>query len=206
MHNAFVMVLKLSPSSFTYMIIQTLSPYFTSTSLSYSAMPFPKVFAVSEKSTIIWQGSRLSFRKFKIITKVFILTFDIQQVNDSTVQKRPKLWHCDFEPSKNLVVLPMLPIVDLHPWLWNLQLAWCLQLKHSLVQMHPNPHQWLKPTQRNIIKHIILLSNIYWQCVNFHHFAKRKRPSNMYKGFFEKNAKFCKILQKEIKKIAIFLQ
>ncbi len=153
----------------------------------------------------------MSFRKFKIITKIFILTFDIQKLNDSIVQKRPKLWHCDFEPSKNLVVLPMLPIVDLHLWLWNLQLAWCLQLKHSLVQMHPNPHQWLKSTQHNIIKHIILLSNIYWQCVfflvvSFHHFAKRKRPSNMHKACFEKNAKFCKILKKEIKKTAIFLQ
>jgi hypothetical protein len=126
------------------------------------------------------------------------------------VQKRPKLWRSDFEPSKNIVVLPMLPIVDWHPWLWNLQLAWCLQLKHSLMRMHP-PHQWLKSNQHNIIKHIILFSNIYWQCVcffwvNFQHFAKRKRPSNIFKGFYFLNAKFCKILKKENLKIAISLQ
>jgi len=28
--------------------------------------------------------------------------------------KRPKLWHFGSEPSKSLVVLPMLPIIDLH--------------------------------------------------------------------------------------------
>jgi hypothetical protein len=31
----------------------------------------------------------LSFRKFKIITKVFVLTFDIQRSNDNTLQE----WH-----------------------------------------------------------------------------------------------------------------
>jgi len=50
--------------------------------------------------------------------------------------KRPKLWRSGFEPSERLIALPTFPIVDLHPWLWNLQLAWCLQVEHSLMWMN----------------------------------------------------------------------
>jgi hypothetical protein len=51
--NAFVMVLKLPPSSFTYVMIQMLSPYFASTSLIYRAMAFLEVFIISKTPTII---------------------------------------------------------------------------------------------------------------------------------------------------------
>ncbi len=34
--------------------------------------------------------------------------------------KRPKVWRSNFKPSKIIIVLPMLPIIDLHLWLWNL--------------------------------------------------------------------------------------
>jgi hypothetical protein len=47
------------------------------------------VFIVSKKPIIIWQGSHLSFRKFKIIAKIFILSFDIQRSNNNIVQE----WH-----------------------------------------------------------------------------------------------------------------
>jgi len=85
--NAFITVSKLPPSSFTCAMIQMLSPYFASTSLTYKAIAFPKVFTISKKSTIILQGSLLSCKKFKIITKVFNLTFDIQRSNDSIMQE-----------------------------------------------------------------------------------------------------------------------
>ncbi len=86
--NAFVMVLKLPPSSFTYAMIQTLNPYFASTSLIYKAMAFPKMFTVSKKpNQLLYDKAPISFTRFKIITKVFILTFDIKRSNDSIVQE-----------------------------------------------------------------------------------------------------------------------
>ncbi len=47
--NEFVMVLRLPPSCFTYAMIQALSPYFASTSLTCKTMAFLEVFIVSKK-------------------------------------------------------------------------------------------------------------------------------------------------------------
>jgi hypothetical protein len=45
-------MLRLSPSSSTYAIIQVASPYFASTSLNYKAIAFPEVFVVSENQQL----------------------------------------------------------------------------------------------------------------------------------------------------------
>ncbi len=84
------MVLKLPLSSFTFAMIWTLNPYFASTSLTYRAMAFLEVFIVSKETNYYVIGLPFIISdKFKIITKVFILTFDIQKSNDNIMQE----WH-----------------------------------------------------------------------------------------------------------------
>jgi hypothetical protein len=50
--NVVVIMLRLSPSFFTYAIIQIASSYFASTSLNCKAMAFPKVFVVSKNQQL----------------------------------------------------------------------------------------------------------------------------------------------------------
>ncbi len=67
-----VMVERVPPFS-TYAITWTLNPrWFT-----YKAMELPNVFVVSKNPIVTWQGSHLSFKKWKISTKISTPPWDI---------------------------------------------------------------------------------------------------------------------------------
>ncbi len=64
-------------------------------------------------------------------------------------------------------------------------------------------------TQHNIIKHVILLSNIYWQyvffCGEFSPFCKKKKgPATCTKDFLKKMQNFVRFWKKEIFKLPHF--